>query len=108
VIRAAIVVVRTRNARAISSVDSPAHHLQGEGHAGIDRQHRVTRGEHQPEHVVSDVGVELDLVHRSLVITQLATDQLDLALKCHGATNRVDAAAACHGHEPGARVVRDT
>ena len=85
----------------------PGDHLQGEGHAGVDRQHRVARGEHQPQHVVLDVGVELDLVHRSLVITELATEQLDLALQCHGATDRVDAAAARHGHEPGARVVRD-
>jgi hypothetical protein len=68
----------------------------------------VARGEHQPQHVVFDVGVELDLVDRSLVITELATEQFDLSLQCRGATNRVDATAARHGHEPGARVVRDT
>jgi hypothetical protein len=86
----------------------PGDHLQREGHSGFDRQHRMARGEHQPQYVVFDVGVELDLVHRSLVITELTSEQFDLALQRHSATNRVDAAAARHGHEPGARVVRDT
>jgi hypothetical protein len=107
VIRAAIVVVCTTKARDLLG-RQPGDHLQREGHSGLDRQHRMARGEHQPQHVVLDVGVELDLVHRSLVIAELTTEQFDLALQRHGATDRVDAAAAGHGHEPGARVVRDT
>jgi hypothetical protein len=39
-----------------------------------------------------NVRVELDLVHRVLVIAAVAAEQFDLALQCHCVTNRVDTA----------------
>lgn len=56
--------------------------------------------EHQPEHVVLDVALELDLVHRGLVVSGLTTEQLDLAPQGCGTANRVDAAPPGDSHEP--------
>ena len=56
-------------------------------------RHAYGLSEHQPQHVVVDVGVELDLVHRSLLITELATEQLDL-----DPPDRVDRVLGRRGH----------
>ena len=108
-IRAAIVGTGTTNARAISSVVRPAIIRRVSATRASGDEHRVAGGEHQPQHVVVDGRLELDLIHRiggSSVGSEVAADQLDLALERHAAADRVDAAAPGDRHEPGARVVR--
>src|SRR5215813_11299382 len=60
-IRWATVGSGTRKARAISSVVQPADEPQGERHAGVRRQHRMARSEHEAQKVVADVVVERGL-----------------------------------------------
>jgi hypothetical protein len=68
----------------------------------------VAGGEDQPEHVVGDVGIELDLVHRVLrlrVQSGLDVELGGLPLEGDGAPYGVDVTAARDGGQPGAGVV---
>ena len=58
-IRCATVGSGTRNARAISVGGQPAEQPQGQRDPRLGRQHGMARDEHQPQHVVADVVVQL-------------------------------------------------
>jgi hypothetical protein len=80
--------------------------FQGERHPCVARQHRVARGEDQPQHVVLDVRVELYLVHGVLGLRELPADLLGLAVEDGLPSHAVDVATACDGGQPRPRVVR--
>jgi len=79
--------------------------LSTEQIARVPRQHRVAGSEDQPEHVVLDVRVELDLVHGVRDLREVPADLLGLALEADLTSHAVDVAAARDGGQPRARVV---
>lgn len=86
-----------------------AEQPQGEGDAGLRRQHRMARGEDQPQQVVVDVlGVmEGGRLLRRRRRLQVAADLCELAGVVLAAADQVHGAVPGGGHEPGAGVVGD-
>ena len=85
-----------------------ADQLERQRHPAVAGEHRVAGGEDQLEHVVGDVGVELDLVHRVLrlrVQPGLDVELGGLPLEGDGAPYGVDVTTARDRGQPGAGVV---
>jgi hypothetical protein len=70
----------------------------------------MTRHEHQPQEIVTDLVVDYsaEVGSQPLLDLELARQLLVLALRHRPATQEVDRAMLGGPHQPGSRVVRDT
>ena len=76
----------------------------------LGREHRMARGEHQPQQIVADVVVDrlVDVLQRRFLLgLELAAELFVLALRELAAAQPVDRAVLGGGHQPRARLVRN-
>src|SRR2546422_4471307 len=101
----------TRKARAISSVVRLASKTQRERDTRLRREDRMAGNEHEAQEVVTHVviGRGFEICHCHLLLDfELAAELFVFAFKPLVAAQAIDSAMFRGGHEPGARIVRDT